>query len=188
MELKIKAILLSSFLTLCFLLFIPFTWTDLVKYQLWQEVDIPLLAHYPFFSLFRIFHLIVGATLFCSGCYHSIFIIIKNREAHTVRNSPNYLLTDGYYGKVRHPMYSMFMLVFLGISIALISSLSIAVFSFVVIVLMILIFVEEKYMLKPIFKENYDEYRKSVRRYFLQTWQWILIILFLTVHIIGIFF
>ncbi|NHJ84520.1 MAG: isoprenylcysteine carboxylmethyltransferase family protein [Asgard group archaeon] len=188
MNLKTKALLITILLSIIFILVLPVTWTDLQEYQLWKNIDIIFLSKYPFLTLFKTIHLIFGGLFFALGCYYSIIIISINRDAHSSRNNPSILLTEGFYGKVRHPMYSMFTLIFIGLSFALCSSLAIAVSGFTILVLITLIFIEEKQILVPSFGEEYQNYKKKVPRYFLQNWQWILIILLLAFNIIGIFF
>lgn len=128
------------------------------QYQLWQKIDIIFLNQYPFLTLFKTIHLVLGGILFACSCYHSIIIVSLNKEAHSARNNPSVLLTTGYYEKVRHPMYSMFTLVFVSLSFALCSSLAIAVAGFVVLVLIGLMFIEEKRILEPTFGEDYQTY------------------------------
>ncbi|NHJ87791.1 MAG: hypothetical protein FK734_20180 [Asgard group archaeon] len=188
MELKKKAIIMSIVLTIIFGCLIPFTWTDIGQFQLWQQSDIVFFTGYPYLTLFKTIHLIISIVFFAIGCYHVINIIDINKSAHTIRNSPHTLLKTGYYGKVRHPMYSMFLLIFISLSFALCSSLAIAVSFFVVLVLLILSLIEEKHMLGPSFGEAYVQYKKEVRRYFLLNWQIVLYCILLSFNIVGIFF
>lgn len=188
MRMKVTSAIASVVLTLAFILLIPFTWTDIVEFQLWQKTDIIFLEVYPFLTLFKTIHLLIGAICFALGSYHCILVVKINKEAHTVRNNPDFLITDGYYGKVRNPMYTFFLFIFSGLSFALCSSLAIAVAFLVFIVLIILILVEEKYLLKPKFKEKYDVYKKTVPRRLLQNWQILVLCVLLSFNIIGIFF
>ena len=167
---------------------LPFTWTDLQQFQLWQDIDIVLIDTYPYYSLFKIIHLGLSSFIFALGCYHCINVVIINKKAHTVRNSPDFLVTDGYYGKVRNPMYTYFLFIFTALSFALTSNLALIIPASVLIFLFILIFIEEKTMLQPKFGEEYISYKKKVPRRLLRNWHIVIILLLVSFNIIGIFF
>lgn len=188
MKINSKAYLGSSLLTLAFVLLVPFTWTEFQNFQLWQEIDIIFISTYPFLSLFKTIHLLISSIIFAISVYHVIIIIIQNKEVHESRNNPSVLLTDGYYGKTRHPMYTMFIFIFTSLSFGLFSYFGMLVGLFAFIVFVILALVEEQTMLKPIFKEEYEKYKKDVPRRFLRNWQMIIILILIIFNIIGIFF
>lgn len=89
-------------------------------------------------------------------------------QNHNVRNekgsAPKELLVDGYYAKVRHPMYGTFIILQAGFMLSLRS------FVGIIIALIVLIFqyanavIEEKKQLKPIFGEEYRLYAENVNR------------------------
>lgn len=188
LKIENKALIISVFLSIIFGLLLPFTWTDLQGFQLWNEIDIIITESYPYLTLFKLIHHISGILLFAFGSYNCIIVIKINRDAHSVRNSPDYLLTDGYYEKTRNPMYTYFLFIFSALSFVLCSSLALAIAGFVVIVLYVLIFIEEKYMLIPKFNNEYLEYKKKVPRRLLRNWHLLLFFSLLSFNIIGIFF
>ncbi|MFW9923290.1 MAG: methyltransferase family protein, partial [Candidatus Thorarchaeota archaeon] len=169
-------------------LLVPFNWTEFQNYQPWQNIDILFISTYPFLSLFKTIHLMVSSITFAISVYHVIIIIIQNREAHGSRNNPNVLLTDGYYGKTRHPMYTMFIFIFTSLSLVLFSYFGMFVGLFAFLVFIILALVEEQTILLPLFKEQYVQYKKDVPRRFLRNWQIMILLCFVVFNIVGIFF
>jgi protein-S-isoprenylcysteine O-methyltransferase Ste14 len=89
-----------------------------------------------------------------------------SRQNHTAQDmetrKPTRLLTDGYYAKVRHPMYGVFMLMVLGIFFP-----SRSIYGLVIIALIVLLQglngrMEEKHELEPLFGNAYQDYKKEV--------------------------
>lgn len=101
-------------------------------------------------------------------CYGTMRLSKITAQNHSVRNekssTPKKLVINGYYAKVRHPMYGTFIILQAGFMLSMRS------FWGITIALIILIFqyanavIEEKKQLIPIFGEEYGLYTKNVNR------------------------
>ena len=89
-------------------------------------------------------------------------IVPINQKAQLKKNIPRYLIKDGYYRKVRHPMYTMIILIQFSLFFALCSSLGILFETIFTLVLMSFGLYEEKYQLLPILGEEYIKYSNEV--------------------------
>ncbi|NHJ03809.1 MAG: hypothetical protein EAX90_03230 [Candidatus Heimdallarchaeota archaeon] len=188
MNLKFKHIIIAVLLTTLFSILAVLTWFDLEQFQLWLNIDIVFFSSLPKFSLFKTIHFSIGMSVLFYGSYHVSQIITINRSAHASRNNPNILLHEGYYGKVRHPMYTMFLFMITGFIFAMCNYVAIAIFLVFFFLLLILAIYEEKYMLIPKFGEKYKEYMLVVKRRFFDNYSWIFLLSLLAFSIIGIFF
>ncbi|MBN1217256.1 MAG: hypothetical protein JXA99_17680 [Candidatus Lokiarchaeota archaeon] len=144
----------------------------------------------------RIFNLIIQSPLnLILGTGIIIFAIINLSKIssqfsytydqnHQIKN----MITNGYYSKVRHPMYSMFMIIILGV-FYIWESIIIPFFAFIVMSSTALNGIYEEYkILIPKFKADYLKYMDSVpNRFFPLSYKCILSI-FISVYIIGLFF
>ena len=188
MNIKIRYLLLAILLTLIFGFLAVLTWHDLEQFQLWLSIDIVVHSTFPKFSLLKIIHLTIALPLLFYGFYHVGQIIQLNRSAHTSRNNPNSLLQEGYYGKTRHPMYTMFLFISSGFTFAMCNYLATIISVGILLLFYILAIVEEKYMLGPIFGDEYLNYKNNVRRRFFTNLHWIIQITLFVVSLIGAFF
>lgn len=134
-------------------------------------------------------YFIYGIILTCYGTMRLSKITDQN---HSVRNEegsdPKKLLVDGYYARVRHPMYGTFILLQAGFMLSL--------RSFVGIIIAILVFIfqyanaviEEKKKLIPIFGEEYRFYAKNVNRMLLIKSEIIVLSLAALLSVVGFAF
>ncbi len=83
---------------------------------------------------------------------------VQNREART----PEKLLTTGYYATTRHPMYGIFIIINTSIFLPTRTFWGIGVIILVIIAQYVNAYVEEKTLLKKIFKSDYQHYKKAV--------------------------
>lgn len=92
-------------------------------------------------------------------CYASIRLIRITTENHSVRDKglPCRVLTDGYYSKVRHPMYGTFIIMYSGILLSFRSLNGVLITVLIVSGQYCNAFLEEK-RLRSLFKEEYISY------------------------------
>ena len=107
---KSLKIIIVTFLSVLYVLAIIFSWNYYPSLKLWRSIDWVLLDGLFEISLFRIIHLIIGLPIFIYSFINVIEIVIINQKAQLRKNVPNYLLKEGFYSKVRHPMYTMIIL------------------------------------------------------------------------------
>ena len=164
---KITKWLFTLILGICYTLIILFSWDSYPSLKLWKRIDITLIDIYFNITFFRMVHFVVGMPIFIYGVYKIIEIISINKKAQLERNRPGYIIKDGLYGKMRHPMYTMIILIQAGLFFSLCSALGILFSSFFLLFFMILGLYEEKYQLIPIFGDKYRDYINQVKiRYF----------------------
>jgi len=116
----------------------------------------------------NLIHIIAGFGLFIYAVFNLINITAVNHNARDPRTrKPVELITEGYYARVRHPMYGMMILIYIGFFFALKSWLALAIGLILTMILLVNGWYEEKYQLIPLFGSKYKEYRqKVVNRYF----------------------
>ncbi len=179
--------LLLYYISLAGLSYLPFT-------HLWQKIDIILFSiSFPWintvykFTLMNLVHFIVGFGLYIYSVYHFINVIIEN---HNVRDpetrKPFKLITDGYYGKVRHPMYGMMILIYITFFFAHKSWLSLLVGILLAIILILNGWYEERYNLLPLFGNEYKEYRLAVENSYFDKITRVIIFLLVLIQFAGI--
>lgn len=121
--------------------------------------------------------------------YGSIRFIGINKQNHSVRNNtdiPSELLTNGYYAKVRHPMYGAFVI---RASAVLLSQRSLigVVFTILFAVSQYLNAArEEKKVLIPQFGEKYIKYIHISKEMVMRKWEIAIIIIWILTGIIGL--
>ena len=106
---------------------------------------------------------LVGMILLTIASVMELLTFRINKLAFGGRSDRIY--SENIYGKVRHPMYSAFIPLYLGLSLIHGSIYSIILFPFLIILLQIWIYQEEKYALIPQFGEKYLLYKKSTPRF-----------------------
>lgn len=164
---KILKYIITCILGICYTLIILFSWDSYPSLKLWKRIDITLIDFYFHATFFRIVHFVVGMPFFIYGGFKVIEVININKKAQLERNRPRYIIRDGLYGKMRHPMYTMIILIQAGLFFSLCSALGILFSSFFILFFMMLGLYEEKYQLIPIFGEQYRDYISQVKiRYF----------------------
>lgn len=159
---------------------ILFSWQSYPELKLWKFVDISLNSFYFSVTLFRIIHLSLGILFFIYGIINVIEIIAINRKAQLRKNQPGYIIRSGLYGKMRHPMYSMIIIMQASLFFSLCSALGVLFSIIFLSFFMLLGLYEEKFQLLPIFGENYRDYMKEVKMRFFP--------IFLKIYLVSIYF
>lgn len=130
-----------------------------------KNVELPLLNIK--INFIKVIYTIVGLIFFVIGTIHISISCKENYRARDKKTySPNYLIQDGIYSRIRHPMYRGFLLLNLGMWIG-----SCNLYGIVLGILFCAIFIfntyfEEKYDLVPRFGEVYINYKKNTNRLF----------------------
>ncbi len=157
--------------------------------HLWAAVDLLVSVGPVTASLVGLLHLLTGYALFIYGSYHAWR---ATREKNTVedprRALATRLLDTGYYGRVRHPMYAMFILANAGLGFAMNSIYGLA-FSLLSLVLFVAngIF-EERAVMMRYFGEEYRAYMRRVPARYFTPLQAVVLGLVLALNIAGLFF
>ena len=133
---------------------------------LWRSLDRPLIERTPI-TLFRLLHAILAAPLYLYAVFHAPRIVEMFRSVQLREDEPTRLLTEGYYGRIRHPFYAMNILSICALMFTLSS-----VYTLVLAVLASAVFYyngyfDERRWLYPRFGEEYAAYAARVpARYF----------------------
>lgn len=157
--------------------------------HLWAAVDKTITVGRISVSLGNLLHLIVGYTLFIYGSYHAWKATrLKNTVEDPKHELATRILDTGYYARVRHPMYGMFILANVGLGFAMNS-----VYGLGFGVLSLILFIangifEEKYVMLRFFGEAYQDYMRRVKARYFTAGQAIALSLVLAIYIAGLFF
>jgi protein-S-isoprenylcysteine O-methyltransferase Ste14 len=157
--------------------------------QLWSAVDRTLTVAGSSVSLARLLHILLGYTLFIYGSYHAWQAThLKNTVEDSKHELATRILDTGYYGRVRHPMYGMFILANAGLGFAMTSVYGLA-FGLLSLALFVANGIyEEKYVMLRFFGEAYQDYMRRVRARYFTAAQAIALSLMLALNIAGLFF
>jgi protein-S-isoprenylcysteine O-methyltransferase Ste14 len=183
---KGKSIIIS-FLSALYILVILFSWGYYPSLKLWKLIDWVFLNVFPEITLFRTIHLVIGLPIFIYSMTNVIEIVRINQRAQLRKNVPKYLLKEGYYSKMRHPMYTMIILIEFSLFFSLCSSLGILFGLLFTLLFMLFGLYEEKYQLLPILGEEYKEYSRKVKIRFFPFPLKILLLLLYLLLFLGIF-
>ncbi len=97
------------------------------------------------------------------------------------------LITGGPYKIVRHPMMSAVILIMLGLAFVFDSFVSLVFSPFVILTVFIECYLEEKYMLLPLFGKEYEVYKeKTIYKLIPTPYNILLIIIIVLVVYVGI--
>lgn len=134
-------------------------------------------------------YFVCGLILNCYGTIRLSKITVQNHSAKSEKGSnPKCLLTNGYYAKVRHPMYGTFIILQAGFMLSLRSFVGMIVALLIVVGQYINATFEEKKQLIPILGEEYNQYSKNVRRMILTKSEIIVFAVVIILSIIGFIF
>lgn len=184
---KLRNNLVVIFLSILFIIAVILSWSYYPSLRLWKSIDLLLFNNFLQVSLFRIIHLSIGVPIFIYGMINVIEIISINQKAQLRKNVPKYLLKEGYYSIVRHPMYTMIISIQFSLFFSLCSSLGLLFSLFFVFLLMSFGLYEEKYQLLPLFGEEYKRYSNKVKTRFFPLSSKILIVLLYFISFLGVF-
>ncbi|HSL43455.1 MAG TPA: methyltransferase [Anaerolineales bacterium] len=156
--------------------------------QFWASIDQTLKVGRVSVSVANLLHLLVGYTLFIYGSYHAWKATrLKNTVEDPRHELATRILDTGYYGKVRHPMYGMFILANVGLGFAMNSvyGLGFGLLSLAAFVANGIF--EEKYVMLRFFGAAYQNYMRRVTARYFTPGQAIALALVLAVYIVGLF-
>ncbi|MFW9951377.1 MAG: hypothetical protein ACFFKA_14765 [Candidatus Thorarchaeota archaeon] len=150
--------ILAVVLVLLYIFAILFSWGSYPGLRLWKRIDVFLITLIFNFTLFKFIHLVIGLSFFIYGIINVFSIIVINKNAQLERNKPKYIIMDSFYSKMRHPMYSMIIIIQVSLLFSLCSALGIVFSINFLLTFSFLGFYEEKYQLIPIFGNEYKNY------------------------------
>jgi len=147
-------------------------------FSLFFEIRYYFHDHWPIFIL-------LGLVLTILGIKVGRLALAQNKIRGLAKG--NYkLITTGIYSLMRHPLYSAWALVYIGLSFICDSLIAIILIPFVLIIFNIKSFLEEKLLLLPKFGDNYLLYKEEVEnKLFPPPYNYVLIIIFILVGYIG---
>lgn len=157
--------------------------------QLWASFKRTITVGYVSITLSSLLHLLIGYGLFIYGSYHAWRATrLKNTVEDQKHELASRILDTGYYGRVRHPMYGMFILANVGLGFAMNSVYGLA-FGLLSLVLFFAngIF-EERYVMIRLFGEEYQAYMRRVTARYFTPGQIVILIIVLGLNISGLFF
>lgn len=157
--------------------------------HLWASIDRALTIAGISVSLASLLHVIIGYTIFIYGSLHAwLATRLKNTVEDPKHELATRILDTGYYARVRHPMYGMFILANVGLGFAMNSVYGLAFGLLSLVVFIANGIFEEKYVMLRFFGEAYQGYMRRVQARYFTPAQAIVLALFLAVNIAGLFF
>lgn len=157
--------------------------------HLWAAIDQTVTVGRTSVSLANLLHLVIGYGLFIYGSYHAWKATrLKNTVEHPKHELATRILDTGYYARVRHPMYGMFIMANVGLGFAMNSVYGLG-FGLLSLAAFIAngIF-EERYVMIRFFGEAYQDYMRRVTARYFTPRQAIVVVLFLVIYVAGFFF
>lgn len=157
--------------------------------QLWRAIDRTIVVVDGTISLANLLHILLGYILFIYGSFHAWQATrLKNTVEDPKHELATRILDTGYYGRVRHPMYGMFILANVGLGFAMNS-----IYGLIFGLLSLALFVangiyEERYVMIRFFGEAYQDYMRRVTARYFTPGQAIAMTLVLVLNITGLFF
>ncbi|MHA1378757.1 MAG: methyltransferase family protein [Candidatus Helarchaeota archaeon] len=141
------------------------------------------------FQFFGIVYLILGLPIFVYSLINLFKIIQANIKATGGKNAtPQVLLTNGYYGKVRHPMFGTLIMVGLSLMVAWGSIIGLGACLIVSLIFLYDANKEERTQLIPKFGEDYIKYRQKVPAIFFTRNSSVGVVVLLVLAIFGTVF
>ncbi|PXV93302.1 phospholipid methyltransferase [Lachnotalea glycerini] len=131
-------------------------------------------------------YFIIGLLMIYYGSIRLLNISIQN---HSVKNEndeiPKRLLKDEYYAVVRHPMYGTFVILYMGTLLSLRSLDGLMIALLMTAGTYMNAIIEEKRVLQPVFREEYQQYKKDVKAILLKKTQIFTLIIIMFFCIVG---
>ena len=155
--------------------------------HLWAAIDRTLTVADSPVSFARLLHILLGYTLFIYGSFHAWQATrLKNTVEDPKHELATRILDTGYYARVRHPMYGMFILANVGLGFAMNS-----VYGLAFGLLSLAAFVangifEEQYVMIRFFGEAYEDYMRRVTARYFTPGHAIILALVLSLDIAGL--
>ena len=157
--------------------------------NLWSTINLTLTVAGGTVSLTNLLHILLGYTLFIYGSFHAWQATrLKNTVEDPKHELATRILDTGYYARVRHPMYGMFILANVGLGFAMNS-----IYGFAFGLLSLVAFVangvfEERYVMIRFFGEAYQDYMRRIPARYFTPGQAIVLALVLAFYMAGVFF
>ena len=146
----------------------------------------PFFGTKSYFEQLWIWFLILGIVLVIMALYFGNSAIKINKIRGLAKGKYR-LITDGPYKIMRHPMYTSWAVSFLGLALIFDSFIALLITPFLILLLELEGFLEEKYLLIPQFGEKYENYKqKTPRRLFPTPFNVILILIAIFIVYVGI--
>ncbi len=128
----------------------------------------------------------IGLIMVYYGSIRLFRITIQNHSVKTESGDiPKRLLKDGYYAAVRHPMYGTFVVLYMGILLSLRSLDGIIIALLMIVGQYVNAIIEEKRVLQPVFREEYQLYISKVKGILFKKTQIIILTIVLIFCILG---
>lgn len=116
-------------------------------------------------------------------------ITVQNHRAkNKSKNIPERLLKDGYYAKVRHPMYGTFVMLYMGVFLSLRSLFGVVATLLLLTGQYLNALFEEKLVLQVMFQEAYQQYKKEVKGILFKKYEIMMLIIVISLCILGFCF
>lgn len=141
----------------------PLIWTlSLIPIPIINSSFLVLLfpQNYSYFEYYWIYFVLLGLTFIIIG----IVFAKKARKVYKVKSldeSHSKLITYGIFRLIRHPVYSAWGIIFLGVSIISDSLISLIISPLIIIILEINGLIEEKLILIPTYGITYENYKRK---------------------------
>jgi len=166
---KIKYIFIltaSVFLYVVCLIVAAFLSKNFFTRELWGKINQSYIQIYNIeITVTRIMHIIMGLPLYIYGLSLVYKTTIQNHTAQDKNTrKPIKLLTKGVYSIRRHPMYTGFICLQVGLWFSLYSAVGYIVGCLIVFIVSINSIIEEKNELEKIFPMDYVTYKREVPR------------------------
>ena len=156
--------------------------------QPWATIDRTITVAGGTISLANLLHILLGYILFIYASFHAWQATrLKNTAEDPRHGLATRILDTGYYARVRHPMYGMFILANVGLGFAMHSVYGLG-FGLLSLAAFVAngIFEERSVMLR-FFGEAYQDYMRRVRARYFTPGQSMILMLFLGLYIAGLF-
>ncbi len=139
-----------------------------------------------YFYKYWLWFILIGIILIVFGMkIHSLTVKLL-KTANYESESPK-LLKKGVYEMMRHPQYLSWILFYLGITFIFDSFIAILFSPILIILIDLLCFLEEKYVIIPKFGKNYEQYKKKTPyRLISPPYNYVFIIMGIIVAYIGL--
>ena len=146
----------------------------------------PFFGTKSYFQQLWIWFLILGVVLVILAINFGK-LTMKINKIRGLAKGKSQLITDGPYKIMRHPMYTSWAVSFLGLAIIFDSFIALLITPFLILLLELEGFLEEKYLLIPQFGEKYENYKqKTPRRLFPTPYDFLLIIIIIFIVYVGV--
>jgi len=176
-----------------FIIFLPifllfkFFFSLLPDFTIWNIFDRTLIHFVIDLSYTDIVMLLIGYPIFWSSLSRigMAFHFLKKARRRGERK-PQYIVDDGPFENVRHPISAARILLVLGFCTSLNNGFAFILALLLLIVWLVLACIDEQKLSKKYFPEDYQVYRKDVPYFLFKGADWILALLLLGINCIGL--